>query len=285
MARTRQQIKDSITTQFMANETLAVRYGFPVGAIFEEHFSIVSIENFLFEIVATAIYLHEQIFAQHTIEIDEIIRNQKTGRLPWYREMALKFQYGFNLVADRDYYDNTGIDDALVASSKIIKYAAANEAEQSSRVILKIAGSDGPVTDEQKTAFAAYVDEFKIAGTEVTIINYLPDRLYLSIQVKRDAQVLTETGMSALNGNYPVNEAIEEYLTELPFNGELKLSALVDKIQLVPGVLDVTVLSAETAWINPEVNDYGEPQPVFIAKIPESGYFEVVTYDNIAYVV
>ncbi|GGB83082.1 hypothetical protein GCM10007424_23880 [Flavobacterium suaedae] len=285
MARTITEIKNTITTAFMANETIAGYYGFAVGASFTETFSLVSFENMLFDVIAYAHYFHEQIFSQHTTEINEKIRTQKIGRLPWYREMALLFQYGYNLVPDYDYYDNTGLTVEQIETSKIIKYAAVAEAEQSNTVIIKISGENAPVTDEQREAFEDYVNEWKIAGTDIRIINYLPDRLYLNIQVKRDAEILTAEGMSVANGNYPVQDAINEYLTELPFNGELKLSALIDKLQVINGVIDATVFSAQTSWIDPAIDDYGTPVEVTVSTIPESGYFEVVTFDDIEYVV
>jgi hypothetical protein len=86
-------------------------------------------------------------------------------------------------------------------------------------------------------------------------------------------------------GGYPVQEALQEFMKELEFNGELKLSALIDKIQLVPGVLDATVLDAKSSWIDPALGGYGVPQPIFISKVAESGYFEIVTFENISYVV
>ncbi|MBP4140129.1 nucleotidyltransferase, partial [Flavobacterium geliluteum] len=208
----------------------------------------------------------------------------------WYRTMALRFQYGFDLAPQKDYFDNGTATPEQIESSKIIKYSAVNEAQDSSRVIIKIAGEvDGELSDfdelAQVEAIENYFKRIKIAGTVITIINYKADQLYLIMQIKRDALVLNETGMSKLNGNYPVNEALEEFMKELDFNGELRLSALVDKIQLVPGVLDATLLSAQSSWINPELNGYGEPQPIFISKVAESGYFKIVTFDNISYVV
>ena len=290
MARTRKKIKDEITTPFMANETLAEKYGFAVGASFDAEFSLVSLENILFEIMALAIFIHELFFDQHTLEIDTKLANQKSGTLPWYRTMALRFQYGFDLVADTDYFDNRNATTTQIEDSKIIKYAAVTEAQDSSRVILKIAGEvNGVLADfddpAQVEAIEAYINEIRVAGVQVTIINYKADKLYLSIRIKRDVLVLTETGMNKLEGNYPVNEALQEFMKELEFNGELKSSALIDKIQLVPGVLDATLLSAESAWIDPALGGYGVPQPIFISKIAESGYYEIVTFDNIAYVV
>lgn len=290
MARTTKQIKTEITTAFMANETLANQYGFELGASFDVEFSIVSLENILFEIVALALFVHEQFFDQHTLEVDYKFANQKAGTLPWYRTMALQFQYGFDLVPDTDVFDNSTANDDQIEASKIIKYAAVNEAEDSSRVILKIAGeANGVLTDfddpAQVEAIEAYINEIRVAGVQVTIINYKADQLYLNLRIKRDVLVLTDTGMNKKDGNYPVQEALQEFMKELEFNGELLLSALIDKLQLVPGVIDATLLSASSSWLDPALGGYGIPQPIFINKVAESGYFEIVSFDDISYVV
>lgn len=290
MGRTKKQIKTEITTPFMANETLAYKYGFSVGASFDAEFSLVSLENILFEIMALALFVHEQFFDQHAREVNERLANEKAGTLPWYRTMALRFQYGFDLVQDKDYFDNGTATADQIEASKIIKYAAVNEAEDSSRVILKIAGEvNGVLTDfddpAQVEAIEAYINEIRVAGVAVTIINYKADKLYLNLRIKRDVLLLTEAGMDKLVGNYPVNEALQEFMKELQFNGELRLSALIDKLQLIPGVLDATLLSTESSWIDAALGGYGTPQPIFISKVAESGYFEIVTFDNISYVV
>lgn len=290
MARTKTQIKAEITNQFMSNETLSTKYGFVLGAPFETEFSLVSLENILFEIVALAISIHELFFDQHAKEVDQRLANEKAGGLPWYRTMALRFQFGFNLLGSTDTFDNTGASTEQIEASKIIKYSAVNEASDSSRVIIKIAGEEnGQLTNftdsTQVEAIENYFKRIKIAGTVLTIINYKADQLYLNMQIKRDPLVLDPTGMSLLNGNYPVNEALQEFMKELDFNGELKLSALVDKIQIISGVLDATLISAMSSWINPNSNGYGNPQPIFVSKIAESGYFEIVSFNNINYVV
>ncbi|MES2238851.1 MAG: nucleotidyltransferase [Bacteroidota bacterium] len=280
MARTITAIQNEMFAAIAANENLS-------GL---NSTSNVAIYRLFVYIVAFAIWLHESFFDQHTLEINEKLANQKSGTKPWYRFMALQFQYGFDLVPDKDYFDNGNATAEEIAASKIIKYSAVNEAQDSSRVILKIAGeTDGVLTDfddpAQVEAIEAYIDEIRVAGVQVTIINYKADQLYLNIRIKRDPLVLNEMGMSKLMGNYPVNEALQEFMKELDFNGELKLSALIDKLQVIPGIVDATVLSASSAWIDPALDGYGIPQPIFISKIAESGYFEIVNFDNIAYVV
>jgi hypothetical protein len=281
MARSVGQIQDLMLADIASDDTLST------ALTSTSKYAIFRL--FIF-IVATGIWIHETFFDQHTIEINEKLANQKAGTLPWYRTMALRFQYGFDLVQDKDYFDNGTATEEQIEASKIIKYAAVNEAEDSSRVILKIAGETNRVLSnfedpDQVEAIKAYFKEIRVAGVAVTIINYKADKLYLNLRIKRDALLITDTGMSKLNGNYPVNEALQEFMKELKFNGELQLSLLIDKLQVIPGVLDATLLSAESSWIDPELDGYGVPQPIFISKIAESGYYEIVTFDNINYVV
>jgi hypothetical protein len=240
-------------------------------------------------IIATAIYLHELIFDTHKVEVENLLFNQKSGRLSWYRFMAFNFQYGYDLVPDKDYYDNTGVSEEDIEASKIIKYCAVVEPEDESRILIKIAKEEnGGLTnftdDDQVEAVEAYFEEIKYPG-KITIINYPADKLYLNVQIKRDALVLAADGTSKLDATRPVEEAIAEFMTELDFNGELLLSFLIAKIKAVPGVLDATLLSAETEWYQPTLDGFGASEPIFISKVAVSGYFEVVNYDNISYVV
>jgi hypothetical protein len=290
MARSRNDIKLEITQSFMGNATLAELYGFEVGASFADEFSLVSIESILFDIIAFTVFVHEQLFDKHKAEIDTLLYNQKSGRLPWYRFMALKFQYGFDLLTDSDEFDNANATEEEIEDSKIIKYAAVTESVEESRVIIKIAGeTDGelaPLSPEEKDAFDAYLQEIRYAGVKMTVINYLPDRLYLNLQIERDPLVLDANGMSILNGNFPVNDAIEAYMKQLPFNGEFVVFDFLKYIEAnAEGVITPTALNIESSFIDPETDTYGDPVSIPIKTIPFSGYFKVVNFDNISYVV
>ncbi|MDA6072094.1 nucleotidyltransferase [Flavobacterium sp. AC] len=280
MARTVIEIENNIFNKIANDERLTALSSVSKVAIYR---------LFVF-VVAYSIFILENLFDTHEKEINEKIFSQKTGRLPWYKTMALTYQYGFDLVPDKDYFDNGNASDEEIEASKIIKYAAVNEAEDFSRIIVKIAGEkDGKLSDfddpSQVEAIEAYFEEIKVAGTDLTIINYKADQLYLKMQIQRDVLILDQNGMSKLNANYPVVDALRQFMKELDFNGKLRLSALVDKVQLVPGVIDATLIGAQSSWIDPDLNGYGVPQPIFISKVAESGYYEIVTFDDIEYVV
>ena len=276
-----------MTTSFMANESLAGTYGFTVGASFADEFSIVSFENILFDLLSYFMFLLEQIFDTHKKEVDDIIEAKMPHRPSWYRSKAKAFQYGFDLIEDSDKYDNTGFTDDVVEASKIIKYSAVTQ--NGGQLLIKIASENNgvltPITAPQKAAFDAYIAEIADCGVKYIVVNNKPDILLLNMQIYIDSLVLDDKGMSILKGNYPVQDAILEYMKELPFNGELVLAHLVDKIQQVEGVRIPHIVNAESQIIDTSSNDYLPAHPINVKTVPESGYFTIPNFDNVSYVV
>lgn len=289
MARTRAQIKESITTAFMANTTVANVYGIVAGSNFSDEFSLVSVENIIFEAVAFSIFLFEQVLDNHKAEVNDAISNQKTGTARWYRTKALSFQWGFDLLPESDLFDNGTATSPQIETSKIIKQVAVSEADDESRLIIKIAGEAGgflqPITDPQKVSFDAYMQRIKFAGTAITVINFLPDRLFLNLTIFVNPLVIDEQGNNIVSGGKPVEAALQEFVKELPFNGELVVAKLVDKLQAVDGVEIPHVNLVQSSWIDAATNNYGVEQPISIRKVPESGYFTIVDFNSISYVV
>lgn len=241
-------------------------------------------------IVAYATNVLESLFDKHYTEVTSIITELKPHTMRWYRQKALAFQYGFDLVEDSDVFDNGTATEAQIEASKIIKYAAITEATTESRLVLKIATEDSagklaPITSGQESAFIPYIEEIKDAGVAITVINYLPDILKLNLRIYYDPLVLTSTGVSILTGKKPVEDALNEFMKELPFNGELVLNSLIDKLQKTEGVKIPHLVQAASKWIDTALDDYGNFENISVKKIPVSGYFEIENFDNIEYVV
>ena len=279
MARTIQEIQDEIFASITANENLAEL----------NSQSKVAIYRLIVFIVAFAIWTLEVLFDTHKSELQTELSNQKSGTLAWYRTMALAFQYGFTLIPDSDKFNNQEATAEQIAASKIVKYSAVSEGSVDSRIVIKIAGETAgtlaPITADQYTAFEAYINEVRYAGVKVSIINYLPDKLSLNIKIYRDPLLIDAMGNSILNGGKPVEDAIKAYMKQLPFNGELILAHLVDHLQRVEGVIIPHIISAQSSWIDPTANGYQTAQPINVRTIPVSGYFEMVDFNGIEYVV
>lgn len=247
--------------------------------------SNVSIWNLFLYIVARCFQDQRVYFDAHRTDVNWELTNQKSGTLPWYRQKALAFQYGFDLLADSDKFDNTTATETEIEDSKILKYAAVNESEESGRIIIKVAtqidNQLSPISEEQNTSLKEYFEEIKYAGTRITIINYIADKLFLNLKIYRDPLVINSDGVSILEGTKPVEDALLEFMKELPFNGELVLQSLVDKLQQVRGVKIAHLLEAKSSW----VDALGSPTIINVKRIPESGYFKIENFDNITYVV
>ncbi|CAA0153160.1 nucleotidyltransferase [Tenacibaculum maritimum] len=251
--------------------------------------SKVSIWSLLFFIVAVCTGDLRDYYKDHRKYVDDRLANQKAGTLPWYRSMAVVFQNGFDLIPQTNKFDNQAATNEEIAASKIIKYATANDGEVKGTIVIKVAteknGKLSPITDEQEESLEKYFEEIKWAGDAITIINHLADKLFLNLRIYRDPLVLDATGLSIRNGNKPVEEALQEFMKELPFDGELILQSLIDKLQLVEGVKIAHIVEAKSSSLDPDLDTHGTPALIEVKHIPASGYFEIETFDNISYVV
>ena len=240
--------------------------------------SKVAIWRLWVHIISVAIWSLEKLFDLHRADIDKRLAELTPHTARWYRSKALAFQYGFDLLPDSDKFNNQGHTEEQIEASKIVKYSAVVESEDG-RLIVKIATESGgrlqPITEDQHNAFKGYIAEIKDAGVRATVINYLPDKLVLNLDVYYDPLILDSNGMDILSAKLPVKEAIETYLKHLPFNGELIVAHLIDALQAVNGVRIPHLREVKTAWIDPNTHGYGAFENIAVSQIPYSGYFEV----------
>ena len=238
-------------------------------------------------IIAVAIWSLEKLFDQHRADIDKRLAELKPHTARWYRSKALAFQYGFDLLPDSDTFNNQGHTEEAIEASKIIKYSAVIESKNEGRLIVKIASEQGntlqPITEPQKQAFEAYLQEIKDAGVRLSVVNYQPDILHLQMKIIYDPLVLDSNGQSILHATKPVEETIKSYLKRLPFNGELVLAHLIDALQQAEGVKIPHLVLAQSKNIT-SGGSYGAFETIEISKIPTAGYFTIDNFNDITYV-
>ena len=238
-------------------------------------------------IIAVAIWSLEKLFDLHRADIDRRLLELKPHTARWYRNKALAFQYGFDLLPDSDKFNNMGHTEEQIEASKIVKYSAVVESPNEGRLIVKIAGEQGeqlqPITDAQKQAFEAYLQEIKDAGVRLSVVNYKPDILHLRMKIVYDPLMLDSNGQSITNAFKPVERAIKDYLKNLPFNGELVLAHLIDALQHAEGVKIPHLVLAQSKNIN-SGGEYGAFETIEISKIPTAGYFTIDNFNDITYI-
>ena len=210
MARTIDQIKSELTAAFMQDTNLADKYGFAVGDDFNTTFSRVSIESLLLYIIAASIWTLEKLFDAHTQEVTDYISAMKPHTLRWYQEKAKAFLYGLPLISGTDQYDTAGMTDEEIQQARVVTFAAVSESD--STLYLKLAttdstGNPAPLSEDQRTAFAAYLAEYKDAGVRVDVTSVEGDYLRLDLTIYYDPILINANGESKQTGNKPATTA------------------------------------------------------------------------------
>ncbi len=275
MAKTVQEYYDEIKAEALSRATSVGNVDF-VNMM--NNTSRVAIWKIIFWAAAYGAYLIAVVLDLFRIETDDKIKRLKPHTLKWWAEKAMTFQYGDNLVPEKDYYDNTGLTETEIKQRQVVKYAAAIEQFFSNGefgIRLKLAGEDGSgariaLTTPQLDAFKEFLARYRHAGVYREATTDDADHLKLVLRVYYNPLVLTNTG-ARIDGfsATPLQDAIDAHTKNLPFNGRFNLTALVDAMQAVDGVSDPRILSAQTQYAAlPYTNVNDE-------VIPDAGYLKI----------
>lgn len=268
MARTIDQIKESITSEYLAQREVQIKYSITPGKKWEDAFSKVSIENIIFYVVASALYVVERLFDSHIDKVNVMLDERLPHTLRWYRDKTLAFIYGAPLIADSDKFDTSNWSEQNIEKGKVVKFASVTENTQTSRIDIKVAteGNTGrePLSPEQCSKLATYLNRIKDAGVAINIINKEPSTISVKLDVAYDA--LREK--TEIEDN--IKKAVKDYVENLPFNGEYTNSGLIDAVQSVTGVIDACITNA-TETID------GGAAPITARESPEAGYYKCGT--------
>lgn len=275
MARTIDEIKSSMTSDWMSNETVKSKYGITEDSpVWGDYFSKVSIENILFYVVACAIYVLEKLMDQHLTDVQDYISNMEPHTLRWYVTKAKAYRYGQALVSGTDEYSDDGLSESEIDAMKIVKYASCTE--ENALVTLKAAkennGSPSALSSSELEGLTDYISIIKDAGVAIKVVSMDGDSLYVSVKIWYNPSILkyVDGQLLGVNGGEPVKTALEDWLMSMPFNGELRTDALVDTIQAVSGVNIVQLSSCKYQSVG-----MGTVEDVNGYAVPESGYYNL----------
>ncbi|PKP46817.1 MAG: hypothetical protein CVT94_13465 [Bacteroidetes bacterium HGW-Bacteroidetes-11] len=228
--------------------------------------SVTSIYRMWAWVTAAVLFTVESMFDLFRFEITTLLETLKPGTLLWYQAMCKAFQYGDALVWENGKYGYPAINEAAL----IVKQCSVSEGERGLvvKIATEVAGELEPLSSPQESSFTAYLQRRKYAGTKVSIVNSAANKLRIDGAIFYDPLIIASNGVDISSGLRTVDLAIQNYLRSLPFNGRLKITAIVDAIQSVEGVYDVSV----TAQHQYGVAAYSS---IPVSHIPESGYFKI----------
>ena len=181
------------------------------------------------------------------VELDAKINSAPVGTKPWYQKQAFLFQYGDSLVYINDKYQYATIN----AVAQIIKRCAV--VDLGGQVIIKVAKLTGtvvtPLSVGELAAFQGYINKIKVAGTQTIFISDIPDKLKVAYTMYYDPLVLAANGSLLNNPSvFPAEDAINAYISNLEFNGDMVLTKLTDAAQSAQGIVNPVLTSAEAKY-------------------------------------
>lgn len=270
MAQTIQYYQTQITNAYVAN---AAAIGITITPA---QWSVTNLDRCIIYAVAVCAYLLNSLFDLFKADVDETISAMKPHSLRWYALTSKAFQYGFSLVADADYYNNTGIDADVIAASKIISNVAVTEQTRGLRIkVAKLVNGDlAPLNNAELPAFQFYMKVVKDAGVKLNITTSVADNLKNSITIIYNPLVLNAFG-ERIDGTEPspVQNAIRLFLKNLPFNGVFSIQKYEAKLLEIDGVTDLKINSISARYgVLPFAN-------INISYTPDSGYLRIVDAD------
>lgn len=258
MARTTKQIYDSMVSEKERRVELAGLTSTSVTAVW----------RMLLWVVASGIQMAETLADKMQEDIEMELAEKTPHRPRWYAEKAKQYMQGMTLIEGSDEYDLSGLSDTEISSKRVVKYAAAIESYDMSRLYVKVAGEDEagvrrPLSTVTAIGLRAYMNEIKDAGVRIELVNQAADRYSCVVKVLYDPMLAPEDVESR------VKEAIEHYIAELPFAGEYSNMALIDAVQVVEGVKIAELQTAQVREANQELW-----QGVSLRYTPAAGYMQ-----------
>lgn len=205
---------------------------------------------FLF-LVASAMWVEETLWDDLVLEIEDKIVKGQYGGAAWFQDQCFKFQLGYTLVWLDNQFKYTDTTTAPAVAAQIIKRAAI--VESGGQVRIKVAKLVGDVVTKlsgsELTAFDDYIRKIKPAGTNTLTISADPDYLKVSVRAYYNPEVLAADGSLLTDaGVFPLEDAIDNYISNLPFNGRMILTSLVDSMQSADGIVNPELLNAEAKY-------------------------------------
>lgn len=183
--------------------------------------------------IASAIFTLESLFDLHKTEVSRLSEALIYGKPDWYQAMAFYWQYG----------DSTSVVSGKIvyvpedASKRLIKRCSVEE--NLGLVTLKVAkvalGVPTPLTNVEKQAFEFYLDRIKPAGIRTSVVSLAADLIWLDFTVDYRGELNADSVRTS------VVSAVNDYLVTIEFTGVFRSTKLVDAIQKVNGVVDVTM--------------------------------------------
>lgn len=187
--------------------------------------------NLLTYIVATCTYILESLIDIFKTQVETVAASAAPASQAWMQNQVLKFQYSptvpqiIQLINFAPVYPTVDTSLRIISRASVITTVAG-------AVLIKVATGNPPgaLNSSQLSALHNYVNLIG-ATIDYTVTSSAADELYIQADVYYQGQYSAIISQDVIL-------AINTYLANLPFNGQLKVSDLELTIRNVQGVTD-----------------------------------------------
>jgi len=220
-------------------------------------------------LVAFAQWTEETLWDDFVAFVNDLISKGQYGGKAWFQDQSFKFQLGYTLawIDNKFQYADTTSGGAI--ASRIIARCAVVETGGKLRILVAklVGGVVTKLSDAELSAFDDYIKKIRPAGTKVVTVSSDPDYFKLTVRAFYDPEVLAGDG-SLLSDptSFPLRDAINGYISNLPFDGRLGLTFLVDQMQKASGIVNPELLTSQAKYGSIAYAD------IITEYIPDAGY-------------
>lgn len=209
-------------------------------------------------VASACVWSLENLMDVFKMDVASDLMNKVNGTPAYYANALLKYQHGDSLMMNEEgtqfYYPSVDPSKHIVTK---VSYSEVNnemvEEKDGKRTVYKFydkdlilkvatgeAGAYSQIDGETLTAVKAYMQQIAFAGTHMTIVSRKGDILVPKLTVFYDGGVSASELMSA------IESALNDFLTNLPFDGAVYIQKIIDAIQRVDHVTDVYIDETST---------------------------------------
>lgn len=199
----------------------------------------------LFFIPAVGIALLEQLMDIFKINTEATVKTAISPSAAWLQKKVFEFQYSATvqqIITINNFSPSYAVIDptlqiisrcsVVTTAQRIVTIKVATGSPPTALSAPQLASLNSYLTKGGDGTLAGAGTGISYAGVQANAVSFLPDRLFLE-------GTITYNGQYAAVISASVIAAVNNYLSLIPFDGNVKILSLTDAIQAVPGVTDI----------------------------------------------
>lgn len=229
-------------------------------------------------VTSACIWTFENILDVFKVDLAKELQNRINGTPAYYANAMLKYQHGDELVMNDEgtQFSYPTID----TSKRIITKVAYSENEEvgfrDKELLLKVAkGEPGHyerLTDDELLSARTYLRQIAFAGTHFVMVSRRGDVLIPRVTVYYDGAVPVEEVYTN------IENALNDFIANLDFNGVIYAQKVVDAIQKAEHVVDVYIDNSATDKQGIFVAQYDDDNNLIPAVLADDN--SVISYEE-----